>query len=250
MKIEGNTVLITGGDSGVGLALAKALLQLNNTVIIAGRNDEKLLQVKNKFPRLHAVKCDLCQDSERKNLVSELKNQFPELNIVINNAGVAFFSDLRDENFYENIVKEMETNFLAPLRLAQLFSEHLRNQPYSAIVNIGSAAAFLPLTVMPGYSASKAALHSVSQSLRYQLRNTKMQVIEVLLPPVDTQMVVDFKMKKLSPDKVAAEIIKELKEGRVFIPIGQIKILLWIYRFFPGVMGVLANRMVSNALNK
>ncbi len=250
MKMEGNTVLITGGGSGVGFALAKALLELNNTVIIVGRDEAKLLQAKNKFPGLHAVKCDISRDSERINLVSKLRLQFPKLNMLINNAAIASFSELRDENFYDNIVKEMDTNFLAPLRLMQLFLDHLRNQPCSAIVNIGSPAAFMPMTLMPGYSASKAALHSISQSLRYQLSDTKIQVIEVLLPPVDTQMVLDFKLEKLSPDRVGYDIISGLKKGRVFIPVGEVGILLWIFRFFPRAISVLANRMVSNALNK
>ncbi|WP_445371037.1 SDR family oxidoreductase [Methylomonas sp. HW2-6] len=250
MKIEGNTVLITGGASGLGLALAKALFKLNNTVIIAGRDEKKLRQMKDTLPGVHCIQCDICQDSERKKLINEMRSQFPELNIIINNAGVAFFSDLMDENSYQNVVKEMETNFLAPLRLTQLFSEHLKKRPYSAIVNIGSAAAFLPLAVMPGYSASKAALHSFSLSLSHQLRHTKIQVIEVLLPPIDTHMVMDFKMKKLSPDKAASDIINGLKRGRLFMSVGQVNLLFWAFRFFHEKIAVVVNRMAENALNR
>jgi uncharacterized oxidoreductase len=246
MKMNGNTILITGGGSGVGLALAKALFHLNNQVIITGRDEVKLIHAQRTCPGLHVRKCDIRREADAKNLAADIKAEFPGMNVLINNAGVAYVSHIRDARFYETTVDEMETNYLAPLRLALLFLDVLGAQPESAIINVGSPAAILPMAPLLGYSASKAALHSLSQSLREQLKDTRIRVIETWLPPVDTRMVDRFHVKKQSPDHIAVALIRELKKDRSFLPVGQVKILLWLSRFFPRLTKTLVDKLVAS----
>jgi len=227
MKITGNTILITGGATGIGLALAEAFLREGNQVIICGRREEKLQEAKLKLPSIHVRVCDVSKDSERETLFQWATNTFPSLNLLINNAGIQKEVDLRtgavDLSEDED---EIDINLKAPIHLCAMFIPHLSKQRESAIVNITSGLAFTPLAVVPIYCATKAGLHSFSQSLRHQLRNTSIKVFEVAPPIVDTELDRGARESReqenvgISPVEVAEAALKGMKEDQLEIVIG------------------------------
>jgi uncharacterized oxidoreductase len=189
MKIQGNTILITGGATGIGLALAERFLQEGNEVIITGRRAEKLGEAHQKFPELHFRSCDLTDPEEQEALLKWVLANFSRLNILVNNAGIQRQIDFsnRPEEFL-NGEDEIEINFSVPIQLSARLIPHLRRQPEAAIVNVSSGLGFVPLTIVPVYCATKAALHSYSLSLRHQLRKTSIKVFEIVPPTVDTDL--------------------------------------------------------------
>ncbi len=227
MKITGNTILITGGATGIGLALAETFLREGNQVIICGRREEKLQEAKLKLPSLHVRVCDVSKDSERETLFQWATNTFPSLNLLINNAGIQKEVDLRtgavDLSGDED---EIDINLKAPIHLCAMFIPHLSEQRESAIVNITSGLAFTPLAVVPIYCATKAGLHSFSQSLRHQLRNTSIKVFEVAPPIVDTELDRGARENReqenvgISPVEVAEAALKGMKQDQLEIVIG------------------------------
>ncbi|MCU9612001.1 SDR family NAD(P)-dependent oxidoreductase [Caldibacillus lycopersici] len=189
MKISGNTVLITGGASGIGLALAERFLQNENEVIIVGRRQEKLAEVKEKYPQIHTRKCDIASTTERTALYEWIKSDFPNTNVLINNAGIQQQVNLLkapyDWNYYQ---KEISINIEGPIHLSMLFIPHLITKSNATIINISSGLAIRPGVWVPIYSATKAAIHSFTVSLRHQLANTTIGVIEVFPPAVNTDL--------------------------------------------------------------
>jgi len=189
MKITGNTILITGGATGIGLALAEAFIREGNQVIICGRREKTLQEAKSNLPSLHVRVCDVSKESERESLFQWVTTNFPSFNLLINNAGIQKEVDFRkgavDLSGDED---EIDINLKAPIHLSQMFIPRLLQQRESAIVNITSGLAFTPLAVVPIYCATKAGLHSFSQSLRHQLRNTSIKVFEIAPPIVDTEL--------------------------------------------------------------
>jgi len=226
MKITDNTILITGGATGIGLALAEAFLREGNRVIICGRREQKLQQAKIKLPSLHVMNCDISKDSARENLFQWVTNTFPDLNILINNAGIQKEVDLTKGAVDLSGEDEIDINLKAPIHLSTMFIPHLIKQRESAIVNITSGLAFTPLAVVPIYCATKAALHSFSQSLRHQLRNTSMKVFEVVPPIVDTDLDRGARENReqenvvISPVEVAEATLKGIREDQFEIVIG------------------------------
>jgi len=186
MKISGNTVLITGGATGIGLAIAEKLIPLGNEIIICGRREDKLKEAKRRFPQIHILKCDVTKESEQRELFEWTEKNFPELNILINNAGVMRMIDLKTGQIDKN--DEIDTNLKAPINIARLFTPHLMKQKEAAIVNVSSGLAFAPLAITPIYCATKAGLHSFTLSLRHQLANTSVKVFEIIPPRVDTEL--------------------------------------------------------------
>jgi uncharacterized oxidoreductase len=189
LKTTGNTILITGGGTGIGLALAEIFRKTGNEVIICGRREKKLREAQKKLPGLHIRTCDVASPGDRRSLVDWALESFGALNILINNAGIQKQIDFKsgaaslldDEN-------EIEINFEAPVHLSALLIPHLMNQTEAAIVNVTSGLGFVPLAIMPVYCATKAAVHSFSWSLRHQLRNTSVKVFEIIPPTVDTEL--------------------------------------------------------------
>ena len=179
MKISGNTILITGGATGIGFALADVFSEAGNEVIICGRRLEKLDQAKRRLPRVKAIQCDISDAKDRSALFNWTVKNFPTLNILVNNAGIQRQIDFRKGTKpLSGGEDEIETNFRAPVHLAALFIPHLKKQQEAAIVNISSGLAFIPLAAVPVYCATKAAIHSFSLSLRHQLRETSIKVFE------------------------------------------------------------------------
>jgi len=251
MKIQGNTVLITVGGSGIGLALAKVFLDYQNKVIIVGRDEQKLTSAMQQFPELNIITADITNEDDRQRMVTKVRECYSELNILINNAGIAFFYDLQSGfNCYELFRLEVETNYLAPARLIELFRGQLGGHSASAVVNISTIAAYLPLTVMPGYSASKSALHSYSNSLRQQLTGSSIKIFEVFSPPVDTEMVKNFEMVKLSPEKFALAVIHGVKMDNYEMYIGEANIMRWMERIAPRFSAKLSQKYMLKALAK
>ncbi len=188
MKLSGNTILITGGTSGIGLALAKEFTALGNKVIVCGRRVDRLEQMKLEIPGLVAYRCDVSVAAERRALLEWLQSEHPDANVLVNNAGVQLTADLHHEIDLDRLETEMNTNFTAPVHLSSLFAAFLKGKEGAAIVNISSGLAFVPIAFMPIYCASKAAIHSFTLSLRYQLRNSGIQVFEIAPPAVDTEL--------------------------------------------------------------
>jgi uncharacterized oxidoreductase len=250
MKITGNTVLITGGASGIGLALAEIFLAKENTVIIVGRNKTKLASAKSTNPLLHTIHGDISYAEGRSELVGEALELFPAINLLINNAGVAFFTEFTDqpELLYQQALLEAETNYLGPLHLIALLHEHLASLNDSAIVNISSASAYIPFSAMPGYSASKAALSTLTHTLRDQCLGTPIRVFEVLPPAVDTDLVKQFSMAKMSANTVANQVIKGLKKNQHEIAIGSARLLRILSRLAPNYFEHKVNLQMQRSL--
>lgn len=189
MKLSQNTVLITGGASGIGLALAERFLQAGSTVIVCGRRQDKLQEAQAKHPQLHTHVCDVAQETDRMELTRYVTTTFPEVNVLINNAGIQnrqpMVGSSQPWSFHQ---AEIATNLEAPIHLAMLFIPHLQQQPQSYIINVTSGLAFAPLAQAAIYSATKAALHSFTLSLRLQLANTSVKVLEIVPPAVQTDL--------------------------------------------------------------
>jgi uncharacterized oxidoreductase len=188
MQLNGNTILITGGTSGIGLAFAEELLRRGNKIIICGRREYRLAEIKKKFPEMVTMECDVANTEDRLELANWAFENYPSINILINNAGIQLPTDLTHPVQLHSVRQEVETNLIAPIHLASLFADHLRKQNNSAIINISSGLAFSPLAFMPVYCATKAAIHSITLSLRQQLKQTSVRVIEVIPPAVDTEL--------------------------------------------------------------
>ena len=189
MKMSGNTILVTGGSSGIGLDLARQLLALENVVIVTGRDTEKLDSARRQLPQLHTVRSDASDAEAIVRLHQTVTRDFPALNVLINNAGI-----MRKINIHApapdlyDITREIEINLVAPIRMVKQFLPHLKQKKAAAIVNVSSGLAFVPFAISPVYSATKAAVHSFTQSLRVQLKNTHVKVFELAPPGTDTAL--------------------------------------------------------------
>ena len=188
MNLSSNTVLITGGASGIGFALAERFLQAGSTVILCGRREEKLKEAREKYPRLHTRACDLGKSVQRVELFQWVVQNFPGLNVLINNAGIQQRVQMQNPPDWKTLHDEIAVNLDAPIHLSALFIPHLLKQANPAILNVTSGLAFSPLANVPVYSATKAALRSFTLSLRHQLSVTPVSVIEIIPPAVNTDL--------------------------------------------------------------
>jgi len=189
MKTNGNTILITGGGSGIGRALAEAFHALGNQVIITGRRQSALNQVTAANPGMQAMVLDITDAEGIKAFAKDVAAAYPSLNAVINNAGIMVAEDIAAGPDHLDIAEDtIATNLLGPIRLIAALLPHLRGQKDAAILTVSSGLAFVPLALTPTYSATKAAIHSYSMGLRHQLRDTGTQVIEIVPPYVQTHL--------------------------------------------------------------
>ncbi|MEI9940996.1 MAG: SDR family oxidoreductase [Pseudomonadota bacterium] len=188
MELKGNTILITGGSSGIGMAIAARFIELGNEVIVTGRRASALEEFKAKYPSVHTLVNDAGKPADRVALAGWATREFPRLNVVINNAGIQRKVSLHEGEPWADTAQEIEINLAAPIHLAALFVPHLRLQPKAQIMNVSSGLAFVPLAHMPVYCATKAALHSFTMSLREQLKATTISVTEIIPPAVKTNL--------------------------------------------------------------
>ena len=230
LKVGGNTVLITGGATGIGFALAEAFADAGSEVILCGRRRSKLQQAKTKLPKAHVRKCDVSVESERRKLLRWITVNFPRTDMLVNNAGIQRQVDFTSHKIVKNTLSaddELAINLEATIRLCALFAPKFMRKKTAAIVNISSGLAFVPIAEMPIYCATKAAIHSFTISLRRQLRDTPVRVFEAIPPTTDTELDASFAGKDeeayrgISPQEVAAAIIDGVREDKQEIVIGQ-----------------------------
>jgi uncharacterized oxidoreductase len=232
LDVGGNTVLITGGGTGIGLALAEEFVRAGSEVIACGRRKNKLRNAKRKLPAMHIRQCDISAESGRRSLFRWTTEHFRDLNVLINNAGIQRqmdFTSARVSRALSSKDDEVSINLAAQIRLCSLFTPVLLRKKKAAIVNISSGLAFVPIATMPVYCATKAAIHSFTTSLRHQLRGTSVQVFEAVPPTTDTELDSSFAGEQeeayrgIGPGEVAAAIMEGLKSDREEILIGEAK---------------------------
>lgn len=187
MQMTGNTILITGGGSGIGRALAEAFHALGNQVIIAGRRQAKLDEVSAANPGMRSAALDIEQAADIRRFSEQSRRDFPALNVVIHNAGIMRDEDLKGGSL-DAAEATIATNLLGPIRLNAALLPQLLAQPHAAVLTVTSGIAFMPRANTPSYGATKAGLHSYTQALRYQLQDTVVQVIELVPPFVQTEL--------------------------------------------------------------
>src|ERR1700716_4681525 len=180
MKLRSNTILITGGGSGIGYELTKQLTALGNTILITGRDQAKMDRAKADFPKIHTFRSDVSDPKAIATLYEEVTRQFPELNTLINNAGIMREINIHDKaGSLEDITRQIEINLSGPIRMVKQFLPHLKTKSEAAIMNVSSGLAFVPLPTSPVYCATKSGLYSFTESLRVQLKNTKVKVFDL-----------------------------------------------------------------------
>jgi len=188
MKTTGNTILITGGSTGIGLSLAARFLKAGNKVLICGRRKDKLEEAKKAHPGLHTFVCDVSQPADRQALFAYAVREFPGTNVLFNNAGVMRFLRIDAPDAWNVAADELAANLAAPIQLSMLFADHLAKQRDAVIINTTSGLSHVPMAAAPVYCATKAALHSFTLSLRHQLAGKGIEVIEVCPPHVNTDL--------------------------------------------------------------
>lgn len=231
MKTTGNTILITGGSAGIGYEIAKLLSESGNKVIITGRDKLRLERANTTLKNADYIVSDMSDENAIEKLARQVEETFPELNMVINNAGRAILYNLGEENIKtrEKAEEEMRTNFFAILQLNERLLPQLKRQESAAIVNVSSIVAIVPGKLVT-YSASKAALHSYTQSLRLEMQNTPVKVFELMPPLVNTRFSEEIGGHKGIPaSEVAKDLLKGLENNEYEIRVGNTELL---YRTF------------------
>ncbi|MGH3724618.1 MAG: SDR family oxidoreductase [Mycobacterium sp.] len=228
MELSGRTWLITGGSAGIGLALAKAVAELGNRVIICGRNQENLDRVRQENPSLITWQCDVGEATSRAAMISWLTQEHPDLSVLVNNAGLQIPRDFVGDNAAAGIDSEIAVNLSAPIHLILGLLPQLRRQPQASIINVTSGLAYSPMAVFPVYCATKSALHSFTMSLRHQLRDTHIEIIEMAPPIVATGLRSQETANHnpaastaITPEQFVREALPQLAAGRPEVLVGQ-----------------------------
>jgi uncharacterized oxidoreductase len=242
MELRKKTILITGGTSGIGLALARQLLAKDNTVIVTGRDQVKLEATTRALPGVYGFKSDVSDPRSIVALHDEVLAKFPALDVLVNNAGIMRNINLNQERDLDDVSREIEINLSGPVRMVQQFLPHLRSKEQALIVNVSSGLAFVPMAISPIYCATKAALHSFTQSLRAQLDGTGVSVIELAPPAVETALLrAEFAdemkgQKAMDVTLLARKAIAGIEKGQVEIRPGLSNVLKIMSRVAPQFM--------------
>jgi len=249
MKLTGRTILITGGSAGIGLAFALKFLELGNEVIVTGRRQAALDEVKAKHPRLHIIQSDAADTAQIAALAARVKVEFPKLDVLMNNAGILLYKNLKaTTSDLDGLMAEMNINVGGVLRTMSAFVGILTANK-GTVINVSSGLAFVPLPPAPIYSATKAAIHSYTQSLRFQLEETGVEVIELMPPAVKTDLTAALSeggASLMTTDELVKQSFASLKAGALEIRPGQSKTLAWMRRLAPGFI----NRQLWKASKK
>jgi len=233
MEVKGNTILITGGATGIGFALADEFLSQGNEVIICARTGENLQKAKGQLPELHTMKCDVSKEAERKELHEWVISNFPDTNVLINNAGIQRTIDLRKGP--EDLLRylqadggdEIDINFKAYVYLAAHFIPDFMKRKEAAIMNVSSGLGFVPMASMPVYCATKAAIHSFSISLRHQLKDSPIKIFEIIPPMVNTGLDKGARDRRglaergIPPEEVAKATLIGMEKDELEIAVGM-----------------------------
>lgn len=256
MELKNSTILITGGTSGIGLEFVKQLTKQGANIIITGRNLDKLNETNRQFPEIQIFQSDVSNSKDIEQLYKSITQQFPELNIIINNAGIMRNLDLQDTSVnLENITQEIEINLSGTIQMVHQFLPHLKKQKSAAIVNISSGLAFLPFPLSPIYSAAKSGIHAYTQVLRLQLKNTSVKVFELAPPATETTLLNAF-TTDLSSDaggpimkveKMVEVAISGLLKNKFEIKPGMSKALYFMGRIAPKFFLNFMNKTIEQA---
>ncbi|MBA4181448.1 MAG: short-chain dehydrogenase [Anaerolinea sp.] len=248
MNTTGHNVLVTGGSTGIGLAIAAAFLEQGSRVAICARNASALTDAAAVYPALRTWPCDLRQEEDLRRLVVRAKEEFGGLSVLVNNAGIQLnydFTREAPEAILERIDDEVDTNLTGLAKLTALFIPVLKQAHDAAIVNVSSGLALVPKRSAPIYCATKAAVHSFSKSLRWQMEDSGLpiRVFEVLPPMVETAMTEGRGKGKIAPEQVAAALLAGMRKNQSEIRVGKVRMLAPVSRFFPR----LAERILRDA---
>jgi uncharacterized oxidoreductase len=219
MKLSGNKILITGGATGIGLGLTKRFIQENNSVIICGRRESALKEVAAGYPSVITRVCDLSTEAERVDLYQWVLANHGDLNVLVNNAGIQNWMSISDKDFYQKADAEITTNILALIHLTTLFAQ---SKSLKAIINVSSGLAFVPLSKVPVYCATKAFVRSFTLSLRHMLKPSGIEVIEMIPPALNT----DLGGKGIhdeypSVSDFVQSVFNQMKEGKTELTFGM-----------------------------
>lgn len=240
MKLTGRTILITGGTSGIGLELAKQLIARRNTVLITGRDAGRLAATKSKMP-VHTYVCDAGNPSDIQRLQSTIAAEFPNLDTLINNAGVMRNLDLNAQHELTDVTRELEVNLCGPVQMVQAFLPGLKTRPDALIVNVSSGLAFVPFPLSPVYSAAKAGVHAYTRCLHAQLKRTNVRVVELAPPPTETPLFRGEFEKEMKGQKgmdvqaLVAKAISGIESGKRDIRPGVSNLLYILSRIAPRI---------------
>ncbi len=252
MDLKNSTVLITGGSSGIGLEMVKQLTEEGATIIITGRNVDALHKAQAQYPKVHIFQSDVSKPEDIQQLYEDITEQFPTLNMIVNNAGAMRLIDLRDSSLeLENISREIDINLTGTVQMVHQFLPHLLQQAESAIVNVSSGIAFMPYSVAPVYSATKAGVRAYTQALRLQLQDTRVKVFEMIPPGVNTNLQSDWVIQPkpsqmMDVDKMVNVVVKSLKNDTLEIKPFLINILKAMSHIAPGMLMKFAHREFKN----
>jgi uncharacterized oxidoreductase len=251
MQLRHHTILITGGTSGIGFELARQLLERDNTVIVTGRDPQRVADAQRQLPGLHGIASDVADPAAIEALHREVAASFPALDVLVNNAGIMRNLDLTGGHSLSDIVREIDVNLRGPVQMVQQFLPLLRTRGQSAIVNVSSGLAFVPLTISPIYSAAKAALHAYTRTLRVQLAGSGVQVFELAPPPVETRLMrAEFEAelkgsKGMDVAALARAAIRGIERGHDEIRPGLANVLKAMSRIAPQFMFRQMTRMMK-----
>jgi len=255
LKLTSNTILITGGAGGIGYELTKQLTALGNTILITGRDQTKMNRAKAAFPNIHTFQSDVSDPKAIATLYEQVTKQFPELNILINNAGIMLKISVHDKaGSLEDITREIEINLSGPILMVKQFLPHLKAKTEAAIMNVSSGLAFVPLPIAPVYCAAKAGLHSFTESLRVQLKSTKVKVFDLAPPATQTELLYDFDVEDMkgasimNVEDMVKVAVKGMQTDRFEIHPGQANQLKLMNRLAPGFILKQMSRSVDRML--
>ncbi|MFI2744488.1 SDR family oxidoreductase [Zhouia sp. PK063] len=253
MKIKESTILITGGSNGIGLEFAKQFMNEGANVIITGRNFAKLQEVKKTFPKIHIFQSDVNNPMAIKLLFEQVTTQFPNLNMIINNAGIMRSVELLDANInMDNLTDEIDTNFTGTVRMIHQFLPHLITKNSAAIINITSGLAYIPFPISPLYCATKAGIHMYSQALRQQLKHTNVKVFEVAPPKTDKPLQTAIEAqhdtgKVMKVEVLVQKSIKGILKNRYEIKPGLASVMKLMSRIAPEFFTKMVAKNVEKA---
>jgi uncharacterized oxidoreductase len=253
MKLEGRTILITGGTSGIGFEMAGQLIARRNTVLITGRDQQKLEEAKSMLPAVHTFQSDVSKPEDIEALCRLLVAEFPTLDTLINNAGIMRNLNMNEDRGLTDVTREIDINLSGPVQMVQQFLPHLKSRPTALIVNVSSGLAFVPFPLSPIYSAAKAGIHAFTRCLRVQLKGSSVAVVELAPPGVETKLFRgEFEnemngQKGMAVDVLVKNAIAKIEGGRREIRPGLSNVLYIMSRLVPALPFGQMAKMVKSA---